>query len=200
MKMIYMTLAAVSALAVTAPVAAQSWHGGDRPSSDQLQARFEAGVQSGAISRIEARPLRTQLRQLMQLEHSYSVSGFNNWERRALRERSRSLNLAMASAERSGGDRYGQGERYGAGAPYNDGRANGVRGDLAVGNQDHRGDRYAGDLRVGEHFSDRQVALPIQYRERYRDDNASFYRYDENRVYQIDRHTGLVIAMFDIGR
>jgi hypothetical protein len=42
--------------------------------------------------------------------------------------------------------------------------------------------------------------LPVQYRDRYRDDNASFYRYDDDRIYQIDRNTGLILAMFDIGR
>jgi hypothetical protein len=203
MKTIYMTLAAVSALAVTAPVAAQPQYAGDRQSSEQLQARFDAGVQSGAISRTEARPLRMQMRQFMQMERDYSRAGFTARETRQLRERSRSLNLEMTNAEQTGNGRYGQGERYGqgygAGDPYNDGRANGVRGDFAMGNQ-NRGDRYAGDVRVGEHFSDRQVALPIQYRDRYRDDNASFYRYDNERVYQINRNTGLVMAMFDIGR
>ena len=63
----------------------------------------------------------------------------------------------------------------------------------------HRGDRFAGDVRVGQHFSDRQVALPMQYRDRYRDSDAAYYRYDDNRIYQIDRNTGLILAMFDIG-
>ena len=66
--------------------------------------------------------------------------------------------------------------------------------------RDNRGDRFAGDVRVGQHFSDRQVALPMQYRARYRDSDAAYYRYDDDRIYQIDRGTGLIMAMFDIAR
>lgn len=200
MKTIYMTMAAVSALAVAAPVAAQpkpddrsapqssngdrsapqSWYG-DRQNTHQLQARFDAGVESGAISRREAMTLRTQLRQLTQLERQYSRAGFSDWERRALRERSRALNLNIAAAERMGSGRFDRGDRFGA----NDRR-------------DTRGDRFAGDVRIGQRFTDRQVALPMQYRDRYRDSDASYYRYDEDRIYQIDRVTGLIMAMFDI--
>ena len=181
-----MRLAAVSALAVAAPLAAQSWSG-DRSSSGQLQARFDAGVESGAISRIEARPLRAQLRQFMQLERQYSRAGFNAWERRALRERSRTLNLDITAAARSGQGRFNRDDRYSAGFEADDRRGS------------HRGDRFAGDARVGQHFSDRQVALPMQYRDRYRDSDAAYYRYDNDRVYQIDRVTGVILAMFDIG-
>ncbi|HEV2817382.1 MAG TPA: hypothetical protein VGW40_09215 [Allosphingosinicella sp.] len=184
MKRIYMSLAAVSALAVAAPLAAQPWQG-ERSTSGQLQARFDAGVESGAISRMEARPLRAQLRQFMQLERQYSRAGFNPWERRALRERSRTLNLDITAAVRSGQGRYDREDRYSADFD-------------ADGRGSHRGDRFAGDVRVGQHFSGRQVALPIQYRDRYRDSDAAYYRYDDKRVYQIDRNTGLILAMFDI--
>jgi hypothetical protein len=193
MKRIYMSLAAVSALAVAAPLAAQSWHGGNA-TSGQLQAQFEAGVESGAISRMEARPLRAQLRQFMQLERQYSRAGFNPWERRALRERSRTLNLDIAAAVRSGHGRYDRDDRYSDGYGRDDRASDGYGRDQ----RGFRGDRFAGDLRVGQHFSDRQVALPMQYRERYRDTDAAFYRYDDNRIYQIDRDTGLILAMFDI--
>ena len=186
MRKIYMSLAAVSALAVSAPLAAQSWHG-DRSTSIQLQSRFDAGVQSGAISRREAMPLRAQLRQFMQLERQYSRAGFTRWERNALHARSRTLTMNIAAAERSGYSRIDSSD--------NDGKE-----DFALnGRAGHRGDRFAGDVRVGQHFSDRQVALPMQYRDRYRDSDAAYYRYDDDRVYQIDRNTGLILAMFDIG-
>ena len=190
MKTIYMTMAAVSALAVAAPVAAQpphrdrsapqSWQG-DRQNTHQLQARFDAGVRSGAISRIEATPLRTQLRQLTQLERQFSRAGFNDWERRTLRERSRVLTVDLASAERMGRGRVGRDDRFGM-----DDR------------RDMRGDRFAGDVRVGQRFSDRMVAVPARYRDRYKDSDASYYRYDDDRIYQIDRTTGLILAMFSI--
>ena len=64
--------------------------------------------------------------------------------------------------------------------------------------RDTRGDRFNGDVRVGQRFSDRQVALPAAYRARYQDSDTSFYRYDEDRIYQIDRATGVIMAMFRI--
>jgi hypothetical protein len=192
MRKIYMTLAAVSALAVTAPVAAQSWHG-DRSSTGELQARFDAGVESGAISRREAMPLRAQLRQLMQLERQYSRAGFTRQERYALQTRSRSLAMNITAAERLG---YGHRDDRIAG---DDHRGHEGKNDFALTGRDgNRGDRFAGDVRVGQHFSDRQIALPTQYRDRYRDSDAAYYRYDDNRIYQIDRVSGLILAMFDI--
>lgn len=206
MKKIYMTLAAVSALAVTAPVAAQqrspyrpapqSWND-NRQNTQQLQMRFDAGLRSGAISRREAMGLRTQLRQLTQLERQYSRAGFNDWERRALRERSRTLNMSLMAAERSGNGGFGRDERIGENDRGKDGDRR-WEGYSQTDRRDTRGDRFNGDVRVGQRFSDRQIALPTQFRARYQDSDASYYRYDEDRIYQIDRRTGLIMAMFSI--
>ena len=204
MRKIHITLAAASALALAAPVAAQprsqdhamphSWSG-DRQNTHQLQMRFDAGVQSGAISRREATPLRNQLRQLTLLERQYSRAGFNDWERRALRERSRTLNLSLTAAERSG-NMVGRSDRIGDKDRPGDRRWEGY---AQTDQRDMRGDRFNGDVRVGQRFSGRQVALPAAYRDRYRDNDTSFYRYDDDRVYQIDRASGVIMAMFRIG-
>jgi len=201
MKTIYITLAAVSAMAVAAPLAAQprsldrpapqSWLG-DRQSTHQLQARFDAGVESGAITRSEATPLRAQLRQLAQLERHYARAGFNGWERNALRERSRGLSMDLMAAERTGNRRLGRDDRFSDNDRRDDRFSDTDR-------RDTRGDRFAGDVRVGQRFSARQVALPAQYRDRYKDSEASYYRYDDDRIYQIDRASGLITAMFNIG-
>jgi hypothetical protein len=198
MNRIYMSLAAVSALAVAAPLAAQPWQG-DRSTGGQLQAQFDAGIQSGAITRREATPLRAQLSQFMRLERQYARAGFTRSERNILQTRSRTLAMNIAAAERSGNGRFDRGDRFGAdvaadGRLGHDGK-NHVALDGRIG---QRGDRFAGDVRVGQHFSDRQVALPMQYRERYRDSDAAYYRYDDDRIYQIDRTTGLILAMFDV--
>jgi hypothetical protein len=198
MKKIYLTLAAASAFAVAAPAAAQSWHGdrsapqswnGDRSNTAQLAAQLDAGIQSGSISRRSARGLREQLRQISQLERQYSMGGFNGWERGDLRERSRTLSMNIRSAQNNGYGRPGRDDRYSDKDRGYDGQA---------GFQHDRGDRFAGDLRVGQHFSARQVALPMEYRARYQDSDRSFYRYDDRRVYQIDRTSGLIMAMFDL--
>lgn len=125
----------------------------------------------------------------MQLERQYSRAGFTRWERNALQGRSHTLTMNIAAAERSGNGRFADNRRGYDG-----------KDDFALdGRGDHRGDRFAGDVRVGQHFSGRQVALPMEYRERYKDSDAAFYRYDDNRIYQIDRASGVILAMFDIG-
>lgn len=202
MKKIYLTLAAASAFAVAAPALAQSWHGdrsmtqswnGGRSSTADLAAELDAGIQSGSISRRSAMRLRAQLRQISQLERQYSYGGFNGWERSDLRDRSRTLSLNIRSAQHLGYGRPGRDDRYSELGQRED-----VRGDFHGDFQHDRGDRFAGDLRVGQHFSARQVALPMEYRERYKDSESSFYRYDDRRVYQIDRVSGLIMAMFDL--
>lgn len=139
MKSIYMTMAAVSALAVAAPATAQSggmkpgnmeysrgmdhsrgmeqsghmgmsWNG-DRASTSDLQAQFDAGMASGAISSGEAMRLRPRLRQLAQMEQRYSRAGFNTWERNDLRQRSRALSASIRTAERSGRGRMDRDQR-----------------------------------------------------------------------------------------
>lgn len=207
MKKIYLTLAAASAFAVAAPAAAQSWHGdrsapqawnGDRSNTAQLAAQLDASIRHGNISRRTAMRLRAQLRQLSQLERQYSVGGFNGWERSDLRERSRTLSMNIRAAQNNGYG-YGRDSRY-SDNDQRDGRYgnDNRRDDRDVDFQHDRGDRFAGDLRVGQHFSSRQVALPMEYRARYKDSDSAFYRYDDRRVYQIDRTSGLIMAMFDL--
>ena len=210
MKSIYLTVAAVSALAVTAPATAQSrnadrstpqsWQG-DRADTRELQARFDAGVRSGDITRREATPLRAQLLQLTRLERQYARAGFNAWERNALRDRSRTLTMGLNAAQRGGNGARSRPDRN-DGFSDND-RRDGTDGKMAKegvsdsDRRDMRGDRFSGDLRVGQRISARQVALPIEFRAHYRDSDTSYYRYDEDRIYQIDRVTGLIMAMFD---
>jgi hypothetical protein len=131
MKKILLSMAAVSALAIGAPVAAQyqnqgygngnyqaNVNGNVAARIGQLQARIQAGVQSGAISRQEAQPLRQQLRQLTQLERQYSINGLSGQERADLQQRIRNLRQQIQYAEGGRGrfndERYGNNEgRYG---------------------------------------------------------------------------------------
>ena len=140
MKKILLSMAAISALAIGAPAAAQYQNQGQSNGYyqndvngnvaariGQLQARIQAGVQSGAISRQEAQPLRQQLRQLRDLERRYSVNGLSGQERADLQQRIRNLRQQIQFAEggqgRFGNQRYGDDDRrygnddrrYGAG-------------------------------------------------------------------------------------
>jgi hypothetical protein len=203
MKTITLTLAAVSALAMTTPLAAQTWHGdradsssrswkGDRQNVADLRMQLDAGIGRGTITRREATTLRTDLNALVRLERTYGRDGFSRSETNTLMRRSAGLQRMIQRADRNSN----RGEPR---ADWNENRRSGYAEAIAVGvGPGHRGDRFSGDLRVGQHFSDRQVALPIQYRTRYQDNDRSYYRYDSDRVYQIDRSTGLILAMFDV--
>jgi hypothetical protein len=119
-KIIFIALAATSAIAGAAPASAQSGgYGGNgygngygqgnvEVRADQLQMRLQAGVRSGAITRAEAMPLREQLRQLTRLEILYSRDGISGRERADLQHRINSLRQGIRMAERSGDSRYGR--------------------------------------------------------------------------------------------
>ena len=141
MKKILLSMAALSALSIGAPAAAQYSNGGYQNSNSgyqnraytdvngnvgarigQLQARIQAGIQSGAISRQEAVTLRQQLRQLRDLERHYAVNGLTGRERADLQLRIRNLRQQIRYAEggqgsyRNGGyddDGYGRGQSVG---------------------------------------------------------------------------------------
>lgn len=188
MKTIYMTMAAVSALAVAAPAAAQSWNGSGS-SVAQLRMQLDTGMRRGTITRREATPLRATLSQLIRMERQFRGNGFSRSERNTLQLRSASLHRQIGWAERNGNGRFAE----------NDRRDNGGKDDFAGNDRrDTRGDRFNGDLRVGQHYSARQTALPMEYRARYRDSAASYYSHDDDRIYQIDRGTGMIMAMFTI--
>jgi len=120
MKHIFLAMAAVSGLAVAAPVGAQprnddrsapqSWQG-DQQGTGQLQRRLEASIERGDISRRDVRPLRIQMNQLIQVERQYRRGGLDGWERAALRERSRMLTANISEAELSGNGRNKGGDR-----------------------------------------------------------------------------------------
>ena len=109
-----LTMAAVGALAVAAPAAAQTAHAnvgmGISHQITQLESRIQAGIQAGVITRTEARALRTELRQLRRLETQYSYNGLTQAERRDLRERLRDLRQDVRIAD---GGRFARDNRYG---------------------------------------------------------------------------------------
>lgn len=107
MRMI-MTLAAVSALAIAAPAAAQSFSNDMDVRIDRLQTEIQVNARSGLISRSEAQQLRDELRDVRRIERQYSRDGLNWSERRDLDMRLRNLDARIDYAERSRGMRYGR--------------------------------------------------------------------------------------------
>ena len=114
MKRMFLTMAALSALAAAAPAAAQ--YGYSRHDDglldrriDQLDYRLEDGIRRGAISRDEAYGLRTQLWQIRRLEGQYGRNGFSSWELSDLDRRIRFLRDQLRGAE---GPYYGRSGGY----------------------------------------------------------------------------------------
>jgi len=62
----------------------------------------------------------------------------------------------------------------------------------------NRGDRFTGDVRIGQRYSARMIALPTELRDEYRDSDDVYYRYDEDRIYQVDRRTNLILRLLDL--
>lgn len=221
MKKILLTIAALS---IAAPAAAQPWRG-QRTQSADLQMQIDAGVRSGAITPRELVPLRDGLRELVQLERQFGVNGIDAREQSALQVRSNALRQQIGMAQGAGNGGFGNGgfgnerrarweenydrehraqweERYmsdrSAAWEGQYGRSDrGYDSDDRF-DEGNRGDRFAGDVRIGQRATRRMAALPDQYRGQYRDSDQVYYRYDEDRIYEISRQTGLILRLFDV--
>lgn len=223
MKIIYLTTAALLA---AAPAAAQPWQG-QRTQSAALQVQIDAGVRNGTISQRELVPLRESLRQLAMRERQFSPGGISGRENAVLRQEGNSLRqqIAFASSQRgygNGNGRYDTDQRAGWEARYDrehraaweerymrdrhsawedrDGRDDDRYGSSSRFELSSRGDRFAGDARVGQRATRRMVALPAQYRDEYRDSDEVYYRYDSDRIFEIDRSNGTILRLFDLIR
>lgn len=105
MKKLWLKMTALSALAVTAPAAAQYWGSGAASIQvrvNQLETRLDAGLRRGTIPRSQAPRLRSQAQQLRQLESRYRIGGFSRRERADLQMRIDNLDAQIRYAERWG--------------------------------------------------------------------------------------------------
>jgi hypothetical protein len=213
MKKLLLTMTAVSALAVAAPAAAQSaWQNNNYASASantaignriaQLDQRFQAGVQSGAITRAEAQSLRPQLRELRRLERQYSLNGLTQFERQDLQQRLRNVRQQVRIADNNFGDRYTnwQDDTYsGQGGPYGEvGEVCGTRSGISgvIGSILGGGDNC---LSVGERVSGSGLSgLPYQYRDQFRDGPGYYYRYANGKVIQVDARSQTVTRIYDV--
>ncbi|MEA3009779.1 MAG: hypothetical protein QOJ91_1471 [Sphingomonadales bacterium] len=235
MNKILLSMAAMGAIAVAAPAAAQSWNNGSNGYNDgynvnagggmgissriaQLDARLSAGIQSGDISRSEARSLRMQVRDLQRLEQQYSYNGLTSTERQDLQQRLRTLREDIRMADNGRYDRdtrygsvndpyynngYDNGGYTGQGGPYEqpydtycDSNSRAGLGGLIDGVLG-RNNNSCG-LRVGARASGNLYSVPSQYRYQFRDGNGVYYRSDGRNIYQIDARTQTVLRIYDI--
>lgn len=214
MKKILVVATAVSALGA-APAFAQFGYqnnanaGGTMGMSNrvaQLDARFQAGIQSGTITRQEAQSLRPQLRQLRQLERQYSVNGLSQQERADLQQRIRSVRQQLRLADNNSGNHYTgwdednyPGQVYtGQGGPLEEVECE-SRGGIG-GIFDSVLGRNNNCISVGSRAPSNLYAVPYEYRSQYRDGNGIYYRSDGRQIYQIDSRTNTVLRAYSMYR
>ena len=77
----------------------------------QLQARLDAGVRAGSITRREARPIRRQIGEINYLAQQYSANGLTGQERAALQQRIRTVRQQLRQADDGAQGRYAQWDR-----------------------------------------------------------------------------------------
>ena len=120
MKKILICVLAASALtAAAAPAMAAPWQDINQRQA-QLDRRIDQGVRNGQLTRYEATSLRTEFRQIAQLEVRYRrTGGLQGWERADLDRRFDSLSRKIRFERHDRDDRHpGYGGGYGPGAAY----------------------------------------------------------------------------------
>ncbi len=221
MRRLMVALAGASCLVATAPALAQS---GPQPNFQNrfgnIENRIQAGLQSGAITRTEAAPLRDQLRQVQQLERRYAPGGLTQTERNQLQARLQSLRQQIATAERNdyarpgtsdedpwpgergrgGGDRYGRDEDAGRGGDDRDGYGNPGGDRDWDDDSEHDEDQSRYSVRVGSRVPGHFGGIPRELRREFPETLPYTYRFWEGRVYQVDRRTGVILRIYEAGR
>lgn len=231
MKTTMMTLAAAAAVAASAPALAQFQYPTQNQATvgvgaqanianriAQLDARLQAGVTNGAISRTEERSLRQQIRALARLERQYSRNGLTQQERRDLQQRVRSIRQQLRAADNDqryanwnddsyyadddvyGG--YNPRGNYGNHGNYNDLRqTNQVCAARAAGIGNILGAILGSDncLRVGERVTTSLAAVPNEYRNRFPTRSGYRYGFLEGSIVEVDSRTGVVTNIYAAG-
>jgi hypothetical protein len=174
-----------------APALAYGGHG--RTYSRQLQTQIDNNVIQGRLSPGDTVKLRAKLGKLVRLERSFMPNGISGPEYAVLFRRSAALakEVRIASSDRSrsaDNPTLTWVSRNMNGQWVPDARFAGL----------HPGDRFSGDVRIGERATTRIVSMPVQYRSDYVDTDRMYYGYDNGRVYQIDRKTQMILALLDV--
>ena len=219
MNKILLATAAVAALATAAPAAAQGnviqngieslFGGGNRLQvrMNNLSTNIQASYQRGDISRTQAGQLQREVADLSQREQTYRAGGLSRDERNMLEGRLQVLEARVEQAGYDGNgrddDRYDRDGRYEQDGRYDrDGRW--VDDDRAYGRdgcppglaRKDNGCQPPGQaMRTGDRYANQYARVPASYGERYRDTSRYLYRYNDGRIYQIERRTGVVVRV-----
>jgi hypothetical protein len=222
MRSLLFATAAMAALAASAPASAQvgdilrqgveSILGGasgatTEPQLRELNARIQTAYQRGEISQSEASRLQDELREIAQREQNYRSGGISRAERDDLQQRLRAVEGRIQQVSYNGSrdgrydgrnDRSDRDGRYSRGHGDHDGSWSGNDNrncppGLAKKNNGCQPPGQA--MRQGDRYSNQYGRVPATYGDRYRDTNQYLYRYNDGRIYQVDRRTNRIVRV-----
>jgi hypothetical protein len=166
-----------------------------------LDLHIQASYQRGEISRSEATRLQAEVSDLSRREQAYRSGGLSRAERSDLQQRLQVLEnrIQQASYDRNDrDDRYDRDDRDDRDDRWSDNdRRYGGRDRCPPGlERKDNGCQPPGQaMRTGERYDNQYARVPASYGERYRDTQRFLYRYNDGRIYQIDRRTGLIVRV-----
>lgn len=225
MNKILLATAAMATLAVATPASAQVGDvirngiesilgGGSGANLDgrlnDLSVRIQTSYQRGDLSRAEATRLQGEVSDLSRREQAYRSDGLSRDERNDLQQRLQILERRIQQAGYDGndrGDRYDRNDRDGRyDRDYrNDRDDRWTENDRRYGGRDwcppglarkDNGCQPPGQaMRTGDRYNNQYARVPAGYGERYRDTQRYIYRYNDGRIYQVDRRSGLVVRV-----
>jgi hypothetical protein len=226
MKRFLLATAAVAGLAISVPASAQGGDllrqgiesilgggsGGVSSHIGELNSRIQSAYQRGDISQSEASRLQSELRAIAQREQSYRSGGISRSERDDLHRRLQSLEsrIQQASYNRDGRDGRDDhwDDRDGRWDDRNDrderwsdrDRRNGRDCPPGLAKKSNGCQPPGQAMKQGDRYNSQYGRVPASYGERYRDTQRYLYRYNDGRIYQVDRRTGRVVRVSDARR
>jgi opacity protein-like surface antigen len=220
MKNFLLATAGFAALAVSVPASAQgvgdilrqgieSILGGGsnasrgntiEPQLIDLNTRIQTGYQRGEISQSAATGLQNELRTIAQREQAYRSGGISRAEHDDLQQRLRTVEGRIQQASYNG-NRNDRDGRYDRDGRWSDNDRRGGRNGCPPGlERKNNGCQPPGQAKKGDHYSNQYGRVPASYGQRYRDTQRYLYRYNDGRIYQIDRRTNRVASVTNAPR
>lgn len=183
---------------------------------NELNNRIQNALQRGEISQSQASRLQDELRDIAQREQAYRSGGLSRSERDDLEQRLRQLENRIQQAGYNRGDRWddrdGRGDRWGDRDDRDDrwndrddrwdddDRRNG-RGCPPGLARKNNGCLPPGQAKKqGQQYNNQYGRVPDNYGAQYRDTQRYIYRFNDGRIYQIDRRTGRIVRVTDARR
>ncbi len=184
----------------------------------QLNSEIRTGYQRGQISQREVSRLQDELRSIAQREQDYRRGGLSRAESDDLQRRIQMVRDRIQQASYSNGNWNDRNDRDDRSWNGRDDRDDDDDHDDRYDRRDRDRDRWAnndrrnsqtwcppgierknngcqapGQARKGDRYNNEYGPVPTSYGQRYRDTSRYFYRHNDGRIYQIDRHTNLVV-------